>query len=665
MDIKFTQRLSYKQARLTVLVGFILGALLSVIQIGIDYSNVDEAIDRQMRSLLEISHNPASRIAYNIDAELAKELTLGLLQSESIIGARLTDNNGNVLASVQRPRLESSYRFLSDILFDAQRQYEDSLFLTHMPHDRLGTLQLSVDTFAIGNRFLRRAEITLASGFLRTALLTGMLLGFFYLMLTKPLNRVIGALSSSDPHQPKPARLDYPPGHEHDEIGVLVKVANQQFISMATEIQQRRSAENRLTEYLGELENIVSARTTELKASNIRLSMSNEELEKARRTALDMAQARASFLANMSHEIRTPINSIIGITKLLQLTDLNEEQQEMVNLLDVSSNSLSGVINDILDLSKIESGKFKIVRGITKIHVICKDVLSILKFKAKEKGIDLILDIEQDVPETVIADSLRLNQILTNLISNAIKFTIKGSVTLKVVVRDRTETECMLKFSVIDTGIGIAKSNIDKIFESFEQAEDSTTLKFGGTGLGLSIVKQLAALKNGILEVSSEEFKGSTFSFSNRYELPQVKLSPVELPVSKGLKQLEGIRILVAEDNAINQFLILRILKSWNTQADVVENGQEAIDRLKAEDYNIVLMDTFMPVMNGLEAIKLIRQGEVPGKENIPIITFSAAVMEQDRQTALEAGANDILSKPFDVKRLHGMITDLCMVPND
>jgi CheY-like chemotaxis protein len=223
----------------------------------------------------------------------------------------------------------------------------------------------------------------------------------------------------------------------------------------------------------------------------------------------------------------------------------------------------------------------------------------------------------------------------------------------------------MLKFSVIDTGIGIAKSNIDKIFESFEQAEDSTTLKFGGTGLGLSIVKQLAALKNGILEVSSEEFKGSTFSFSNRYELPQVKLSPVELPVSKGLKQLEGIRILVAEDNAINQFLILRILKSWNTQADVVENGQEAIDRLKAEDYNIVLMDTFMPVMNGLEAIKLIRQGEVPGKENIPIITFSAAVMEQDRQTALEAGANDILSKPFDVKRLHGMITDLCMVPND
>jgi signal transduction histidine kinase len=387
-----------------------------------------------------------------------------------------------------------------------------------------------------------------------------------------------------------------------------------------------------------------------------------DQLIKAKELAEQAKRVKESFLANMSHEIRTPINSIIGITKLLQLTDLNEEQQEMVNLLDVSSNSLSGVINDILDLSKIESGKFKIVRGVTQIRTICKDVLSILKFKAKEKGIDLILDIEQEVPEAVIADSLRLNQILTNLISNAIKFTIEGSVTLKVEVRDRTETACMLKFSVIDTGIGIAKSNIDKIFESFEQAEESTTLKFGGTGLGLSIVKQLAALKNGILEVVSEEAKGSTFSFSNRYELPQMKISPVELPVSEGLKQLDGLKILVAEDNAINQFLILRILKSWNTQTDIVENGQEAIDRLKAEDYDIVLMDTFMPVMNGLEAIKRIREGVVAGKENIPIITFSAAVMERDRQTAFEAGANDILSKPFDVKLLHSKITDLCMI---
>ncbi len=401
----------------------------------------------------------------------------------------------------------------------------------------------------------------------------------------------------------------------------------------------------------------------DLKIKNQELLDFQDKLIKAKELAEQGKRIKENFLANMSHEIRTPINGIIGITRLLQLTDLSEEQQEMINLLEVSSNSLLGVINDILDLSKIESGKFKIVRSATQLRAICGDVVNLLKIKAKDKGITLNLEIANEIPDTVIADSLRLNQILMNLVSNAIKFTIEGSVTLKVEVMNRTETDCMIKFSVIDTGIGIAKENIDKIFETFEQAEDSTTLKFGGTGLGLSIVKQLATLKNGLLEVTSEEFKGSTFSFSNRYDLPEIKITPIATPLSSdNLKPLDGLKILVAEDNTINQFLILRILKSWGIETVMVENGQEAIDRLTAEDFNLVLMDTFMPVMNGLEAIKLIREGVVPGKAQIPIITFSAAVMESDRQTAIEAGANDILSKPFDVKLLHSKIAGLGMV---
>lgn len=286
MDIKFTNRLSYKQARLTVLVGFILGTLLSLIQIGIDYASEDASINREVQALLQISHDPASRIAYNIDAELAQELTGGLLQSPAIIRARLIDNNDTVLADVHRPRQEDSYRPLSDFLFGEQRQFKDRLFLAHMPDDYLGTLYLDVDTYAFGSRFLDRAGITLLNGFARSLVLTGILLGLFYIMLTKPLVTVIGALSGSDPRQPGQTRLDYPTGHEHDEIGVLVKVANQQFVSMATEIQQRRNAENRLTQYLNELEDIVSARTEELKASNNRLSQSNQELEEARRRAL-------------------------------------------------------------------------------------------------------------------------------------------------------------------------------------------------------------------------------------------------------------------------------------------------------------------------------------------------------------------------------------------
>lgn len=317
MDIKFTNRLSYKQARLTVLVGFILGTLLSLIQIGIDYASEDASINREIQALLKISHDTASRIAYNIDTELAQELTGGLLKSPALIRARLIDNNDTVLADVERPRLESRYRPLSDFLFGEQRQFQDRLYLAHLPGEFLGTLYLDVDTYAFGGRFLDRAGVTLLNGFARSLVLTGILLALFYLMLTKPLVTVIAALSGSgDTRTPRQTRVDCPKGHKHDEIGVLVKVANQQFVSMATEIQQRRNAENRLTQYLNELEDIVSARTDELKASNSRLSQSNQELDDARQRALDMAHARAAFLANMSHEIRTPLNGMLGMIAL-------------------------------------------------------------------------------------------------------------------------------------------------------------------------------------------------------------------------------------------------------------------------------------------------------------------------------------------------------------
>src|SRR5471032_3054308 len=242
MEIAFTQRLSFKQARLTVLVGFVLGTLLSLFQIALDYASEDASINREILSLLEISHNPASRIAYNIDAELAQELTMGLLRSPAIIRAQLTDNNNTVLASVKRQGLESGYRVISDFLFGANRLFEDRLYLDHLPDESLGTLQLEVDTYSFGSRFLRRAEVTLLNGFARSLILTGILLALFYVMLTKPLVRVIRELSGRDPRSAEPTWLEYPAGHENDEIGVLVKVANQQFENIATEIQQDRKS---------------------------------------------------------------------------------------------------------------------------------------------------------------------------------------------------------------------------------------------------------------------------------------------------------------------------------------------------------------------------------------------------------------------------------------
>jgi signal transduction histidine kinase len=392
----------------------------------------------------------------------------------------------------------------------------------------------------------------------------------------------------------------------------------------------------------------IKKKNEELQAYQKKLIQAKEEAEQGKRI-------KENFLANMSHEIRTPINGIIGIANLLNSTPLTEEQKEMVGLLEISSNSLLGVINDILDLSKIEAGKFKINRTETDLIKNCNSVVNLLRIHAKEKDLELLTEYDEQIPALVMADSLRLNQILMNLIANAIKFTQKGSVTLKVKVLDSKGNNLQIEFSVTDTGIGIAAENIEKIFETFEQADEQTTIKFGGTGLGLSIVKNLAKLKGGILNVKSEEQKGSTFCFTNWYEVVSNEKYE-ETPGSGKLAPFENVRILIAEDNSINAFLIKKILKDWNIQFDLVENGKESLEKLKENDYDLILMDTFMPVMNGLEAIKLIREGYAPGKENIPVITFSAAVMDDDKKTAISAGANDVISKPFEQDVLHKKI---------
>jgi signal transduction histidine kinase len=389
----------------------------------------------------------------------------------------------------------------------------------------------------------------------------------------------------------------------------------------------------------------------EVKKKNRELEAYQKELIKAKELAEQGKRIKENFLANMSHELRTPINGIIGIAHLLEKTDLSDDQKEMIALLEISSNSLLGVINDILDLSKIEAGKFKITRTETDLPGLCLAVVNLLRIRAKEKRLELITELDPNLPQHVLADSLRLNQILMNLIGNAIKFTSEGSVTLKVELIGSKGNNVRIRFAVIDTGIGIAKENTEKIFETFEQADDTTTINFGGTGLGLSIVKNLALLKGGVLEVQSEPGIGSTFCFENWYQT--VELDNVVKKVKTVLEPLPHLKVLVAEDNPINKFLIIKILKDWQIVADIVENGQEAIDKIKEGNYDIVLMDTYMPVMNGLDAIKHIRDGYAPGKESIPIITFSAAVMDKDKKTAMEAGANDVVSKPFELETLH------------
>ncbi|PJJ79424.1 hybrid sensor histidine kinase/response regulator [Mucilaginibacter auburnensis] len=399
-------------------------------------------------------------------------------------------------------------------------------------------------------------------------------------------------------------------------------------------------------------------RTLFLNISDISAQKSyQEQLVKSKELAEYGKKAKETFLANMSHELRTPVNGIIGISNLLRKTDLTEQQRSMIELLEVSSQSLLGVINDVLDISKIDAGKFSIVRTPGNLHELIRSVYRLLKFKADEEFIEFFLEIDPQVPEYIIFDSLRLNQILMNLLSNALKFTKRGYVKLNVSVIEKQDNKVRLKFNVEDTGIGIPQHRLGAIFNSFEQAEDDTATKYGGTGLGLAIVKKLAELKGGDLIVNSQVNKGSVFTFTNWYTLAPKPKDEVE--ITANLTGFSNLNILVAEDNLINQFMLSKILKDWQVNVDIVSNGLRALEKLSEKNYDIILMDTHMPEMNGYQTAKKIRLDFDEPKRSIPIISLSAASFDHEQQEAIASGMNDVLGKPFQPDQLHRMIEKL------
>ncbi len=399
-------------------------------------------------------------------------------------------------------------------------------------------------------------------------------------------------------------------------------------------------------------------RTLFLNISDVSAQKSyQDQLVKSKELAEYGKKTKETFLANMSHELRTPVNGIIGISNLFRKTELTEQQKGMIELLEVSSQSLLGVINDVLDISKIDAGKFSIVRSPGNLHELVRSVYRLLKFKADEEFIEFFLEIDTEVPEYIVFDSLRLNQILMNLLSNALKFTKRGHVKLKVSVIEKQDNKAQVKFSVEDTGIGIPQHRLGAIFNSFEQAEDDTATKFGGTGLGLAIVKKLAELKGGELVVNSQVNKGSVFTFTNWYTVaPKPKEDVIAAPSQHDFSNLN---ILVAEDNLINQFMLSKILKDWKVNVDIVSNGLKALDKLAQNSYDIILMDTHMPEMNGYQTAKKIRLDFDEPKRSVPIISLSAASFEHEQQEAIASGMNDVLGKPFQPDELQHMIQKL------
>ncbi|MDD2761464.1 MAG: ATP-binding protein, partial [Methylomonas sp.] len=377
-----------------------------------------------------------------------------------------------------------------------------------------------------------------------------------------------------------------------------------------------------------------------------------QELTDMHQQALAAARIKSAFLANMSHEIRTPMNAIIGMTDLVLQSGLDAKQRNYLDKIKMSSNWLLGIVNDILDYSKLEAGK--LVLEHTGFYL--EDVLQYLKDVTpsllENKALTLEFNVDAAVPETLMGDPLRLGQVLLNFCSNAIKFTHSGKVMVSVQCLDISADQVLLRFSVTDTGIGLSSEQQGRLFEAFNQADNSTTRKYGGTGLGLSICKKLVDAMGGEIGVESELGKGSCFYFT--LALPKAgavqRLYSEPVMSDDALASLQQAYLLVVEDNPVNQELMMAVLANKGLRADLANNGQEAIAMVDHRDYSAVLMDCLMPVMDGFEATRIIRSN--PRHADLPIIAMTANVMQQDRQRCLDSGMNDHIGKPIDWRQL-------------
>lgn len=624
-------RLYFRQAARVTAVALVLGLLFSGIQIAVDFRNERNSVDRTVSQVLESLSTPASQAAFSLSKYLAVGVVESLFKYQPIYSAAIYTETGESLAERSHPRAASDLEWLADRLTKGNGTYSLPLYAEGLSKP-VGRLEVRIDASQIAGNFLTRAGLTLLFGFLKNMALALAVSVVFYYTLSRPLSRLSQALALGGSQRvPFTTRLN-PADYEDSEMGELLDAANHF------------------------MEHQILARTAALELQNAELKTTEQALQAAKQEAERANQAKGVFLANMSHEFRTPLNAILGYAQILQHDpDMSERQLAGLNTVQRSGEHLLMLVNDVLDLAKIEAGKLELYPSNVDLLAFMQVIADIIRVKAEEKSLLFCLESPSDLPHTIQVDEKRLRQVLLNMLGNAVKYTQRGQITMRVRCQERAERQGTLRFEVQDSGVGMAKQELASIFHPFEQV-GALHRRAGGTGLGLSISRQLVQLMGGEIQVASQPGEGSLFWFE--LLLPLQETQAAQPALEKPAIGYEGPKrnVLVVDDVPENRIMLCDLLSRLGFETIEARDGQEALAQAQAARPDLIISDATMPLMDGLEATRRMR--EIPALLDVPIIIVSASTSEHEHTASLDAGANAFLAKPIEQARLLQLMHD-------